>query len=132
MFGGMGSNSPLFPACNDSVSAQCTQCMHACMDGPTSTVAALALGAWCGVVCRRYSFPHAKISTAPPIVNRVFGQTVDAQLQAAELEYATKYYAAILARSTQKDLETCQKEYLSRKRWVAAGAAAWAAAAPCW
>lgn len=29
----------------------------------------------------RYSFPHAKISTAPPIMNRVFGQAVDAQLQ---------------------------------------------------
>jgi ATP-dependent protease ClpP protease subunit len=29
----------------------------------------------------RYSFPHAKISTAPPIMNRVFGQVVDAQLQ---------------------------------------------------
>ncbi|GFR50583.1 hypothetical protein Agub_g12857, partial [Astrephomene gubernaculifera] len=65
----------------------------------------------------RYSFPHAKISTAPPVVNRVFGQTVDAQLQANELEYATKYYAAILARSTGKDLETCQKQYLSRKRY---------------
>ncbi|KAG2493827.1 hypothetical protein HYH03_008045 [Edaphochlamys debaryana] len=65
----------------------------------------------------RYSFPHAKISTAPPIMNRVFGQSVDAQLQAAELEYATKYYAAILARSTGKDLETCQKQYLSRKRY---------------
>jgi hypothetical protein len=62
----------------------------------------------------RYSFPHAKISTAPPIMNRVFGQAVDAQLQANELEYATKYYAAILARSTGKDLETCQKEYLAR------------------
>jgi hypothetical protein len=34
--------------------------------------------------------------------------------QANELEYATKYYAAILARSTGKDLATCQKEYLSR------------------
>lgn len=32
------------------------------------------------------------------------------------MEYATKYYAAILARSTGKDLATCQKEYLSR--WV--------------
>lgn len=62
----------------------------------------------------RYTFPHAKISTAPPIMNRVFGQVVDAQLQANELEYATKYYAAILARSTGKDLATCQKEYLSR------------------
>ncbi len=30
---------------------------------------------------RRYTFPHAKISTAPPVMNRVFGQTVDAQLQ---------------------------------------------------
>jgi ATP-dependent protease ClpP protease subunit len=29
----------------------------------------------------RYTFPHAKISTAPPIMNRVFGQSVDAQLQ---------------------------------------------------
>lgn len=65
----------------------------------------------------RYTFPHAKISTAPPIMNRVFGQAVDAQLQANELEYATKYYAAILARSTGKDLATCQKEYLSRKRY---------------
>eukprot|EP00879_Flechtneria_rotunda_P001773 GHRR01001937.1.p1 GENE.GHRR01001937.1~~GHRR01001937.1.p1 ORF type:complete len:418 (+),score=128.96 GHRR01001937.1:210-1463(+) len=65
----------------------------------------------------RYTFPHAKISTSPPIMNRVFGQTVDAQLQANELEYATKYYAAILARSTGKDLATCQKEYLSRKRY---------------
>lgn len=36
--------------------------------------------------------------------------------QANELDYATKYYAAILARSTGKDLETCQKQYLSRKR----------------
>eukprot|EP00878_Enallax_costatus_P003993 GHUV01004216.1.p1 GENE.GHUV01004216.1~~GHUV01004216.1.p1 ORF type:complete len:414 (+),score=96.53 GHUV01004216.1:153-1244(+) len=62
----------------------------------------------------RYTFPHAKISTSPPIMNRVFGQAVDAQLQANELEYATKYYAAILARSTGKDLATCQKEYLSR------------------
>ena len=41
----------------------------------------------------RYTFPHSKISTAPPVVNRVFGQAVDAQLQANELEYATKYYA---------------------------------------
>jgi ATP-dependent Clp protease protease subunit len=65
----------------------------------------------------RYTFPHAKISTSPPIMNRVFGQAVDAQLQANELEYATKYYAAILARSTGKDLATCQKEYLSRKRY---------------
>ena len=64
----------------------------------------------------RYSFPHSKISTSPPIMNRVFGQAVDAQLQANELEYATKYYAAILARATGKDLETCQKNYLSRKR----------------
>uniref|UniRef100_A0A7S3QXS4 ATP-dependent Clp protease proteolytic subunit n=1 Tax=Dunaliella tertiolecta TaxID=3047 RepID=A0A7S3QXS4_DUNTE len=32
----------------------------------------------------RYTFPHAKISTAPPILNRVFGQTVDAQLQVSE------------------------------------------------
>ncbi len=62
----------------------------------------------------RYTFPHAKISTAPPILNRVFGQSVDAQLQSAELESATKYYAAILARATGKDLATCQKEYLSR------------------
>lgn len=69
----------------------------------------------------RYSFPHAKISTAPPVMNRVFGQTVDAQLQANELVYATKYYAAILARSTGKPLDVCQKEYLSRKRWVVAG-----------
>lgn len=67
----------------------------------------------------RYTFPHAKISTSPPIMNRVFGQAVDAQLQANELEYATKYYAAILARSTGKDLATCQKEYLSR--WVIEG-----------
>eukprot|EP00877_Chromochloris_zofingiensis_P013748 jgi/Chrzof1/8627/Cz03g18040.t1_CLP1 len=65
----------------------------------------------------RYSFPHAKISTSPPIMNRVFGQSVDAQLQSNELEYATKYYAAILARSTGKDLATCQKEYLSRRRY---------------
>ncbi|MEW5300332.1 MAG: hypothetical protein WDW36_003269 [Sanguina aurantia] len=65
----------------------------------------------------RYTFPHAKISTAPPILNRVFGQAVDAQLQSNELEYATKYYAAILARATGKDLATCQKEYLSRKRY---------------
>eukprot|EP00798_Chlamydomonas_sp_ICE-L_P027251 gene27252-2505_t len=65
----------------------------------------------------RYSFPHAKISTAPPVTNRVFGQTVDAQLQANELVYATKYYAAILARATGKPLEVCQKEYLSRKRY---------------
>ena len=34
-----------------------------------------------GAKGHRYSFPHAKISTAPPILNRVFGQTVDAQLQ---------------------------------------------------
>ncbi|KAG1675127.1 hypothetical protein FOA52_003350 [Chlamydomonas sp. UWO 241] len=65
----------------------------------------------------RYSFPHAKISTAPPVVNRVFGQTVDAQLQANELVYATKYYAAILARATGKPLDQCQKEFLSRKRY---------------
>mmetsp|Transcript_14514 Transcript_14514/g.31573 ORF Transcript_14514/g.31573 Transcript_14514/m.31573 type:complete len:430 (-) Transcript_14514:680-1969(-) len=65
----------------------------------------------------RYSFPHAKISTAPPILNRVFGATVDAQLQANELVYATKYYAAILARATGKPLDVCQKEYLSRKRY---------------
>lgn len=65
----------------------------------------------------RYTFPHAKISTAPPVMNRVFGQTVDAQLQANELDYATKYYAAILSRATGKDLETCQKQYLSRKRY---------------
>ena len=38
--------------------------------------------------------------------------------QANELEYATKYYAAILARATGKDLATCQKDYLSRKKWV--------------
>jgi len=65
----------------------------------------------------RYSFPHAKIQTAPPVMNRVFGQTVDAQLQANELVYATKYYAAILARATGKPLDVCQKEYLSRKRY---------------
>lgn len=65
----------------------------------------------------RYSFPHAKISTAPPVMNRVFGQTVDAQLQANELVYATKYYAAILARATGKPLDVCQKEYLGRKRY---------------
>ncbi len=147
-----------------------------------------------GAKGHRYSFPHAKISTAPPILNRVFGQTVDAQLQVRlrcgaralmrhtpghpglgeplkegpthertnrvarsgagpwtrlcagvrarppdtvcmapaclaclppqtnELEYATKYYAAILARATGKPLERCQKEYLSRKRWVRRGA----------
>ena len=69
-----------------------------------------------GAKGHRYSFPHAKISTAPPILNRVFGQTVDAQLQANELVYATKYYAAILARATGKPLDVCQKEYLSRKR----------------
>lgn len=65
----------------------------------------------------RYTFPHSKISTAPPVMNRVFGQAVDAQLQANELDYATKYYAAILARATGKDLATCQKEYLNRKRY---------------
>jgi len=70
-----------------------------------------------GVKGHRYSFPHAKISTAPPVLNRVFGQTVDAQLQSNELEYATKYYAAILARATGKPLQQCQKEYLSRKRY---------------
>lgn len=65
----------------------------------------------------RYTFPHAKISTAPPVLNRVFGQTVDAQLQANELVYATKYYAAIMARATGKPLDVCQEEYLSRKRY---------------
>jgi len=65
----------------------------------------------------RYTFPHAKISTAPPILNRVFGQTVDAQLQSNQLEYATKYYAAILSRATGKPLAQCQKEFLSRKRY---------------
>jgi ATP-dependent Clp protease protease subunit len=65
----------------------------------------------------RYTFPHAKISTAPPVMNRVFGQAVDAQLQSAELTYAQKYYAAILARATGKDLAACQKEYLDRKRY---------------
>ncbi|KAF5837483.1 ClpP/crotonase-like domain-containing protein [Dunaliella salina] len=64
----------------------------------------------------RYTFPHAKISTAPPILNRVFGQTVDAQLQSNQLEYATKYYAAILSRATGKPLAQCQKEFLSRRR----------------
>lgn len=33
----------------------------------------------------RYTFPHAKISTAPPVMNRVFGQAVDAQLQVRRL-----------------------------------------------
>ncbi|KAJ9511778.1 hypothetical protein QJQ45_022659 [Haematococcus lacustris] len=70
-----------------------------------------------GTKGHRYTFPHAKISTAPPILNRVFGQTVDAQLQSNELEYATKYYAAILARSTGKPLAQCQEEFLSRKRY---------------
>lgn len=70
-----------------------------------------------GLKGHRYSFPHAKISTAPPILNRVFGQTVDAQLQSNELEYATNYYAAILARATGKPLSQCKKEYLSRKRY---------------
>jgi len=65
----------------------------------------------------RYTFPHAKISTGPPVMNRVFGQAVDAQLQSAELTYAQRYYAAILARATGKDLQTCQKEYLDRKRY---------------
>jgi ATP-dependent Clp protease, protease subunit len=37
--------------------------------------------------------------------------------QSNELEYATKYYAAILARATGKPLEQCQKEYLGRKRY---------------
>jgi ATP-dependent protease ClpP protease subunit len=37
----------------------------------------------------RYSFPHAKISTAPPIMNRVFGQVVDAQLQVSNLADGT-------------------------------------------
>ncbi|PNH04642.1 hypothetical protein TSOC_009160 [Tetrabaena socialis] len=38
-------------------------------------------------------------------------------MPANELDYATRYYAAILARSTGKDLETCQKQYLTRKRY---------------
>jgi ATP-dependent protease ClpP protease subunit len=49
-----------------------------------------------GLKGHRYSFPHSKISTAPPVMNRVFGQAVDAQLQANELDYATKYYAGAL------------------------------------
>lgn len=77
--------------------------------------AAILLAA--GAKGHRYTFPHAKISTAPPILNRVFGQTVDAQLQANELVYATKYYAAIMARATGKPLDVCQKDYLSRKRF---------------
>lgn len=47
--------------------------MHVCAQ------AAVLLSA--GMKGHRYSFPHAKIQTAPPILNRVFGQTVDAQLQ---------------------------------------------------
>ena len=42
--------------------------------------------------------------------------------QAGELEYATKYYAAILARATGKDLATCQKAYLDRCGVLAAAA----------
>jgi ATP-dependent Clp protease protease subunit len=37
-------------------------------------------------------------------------------VQTRELEYATKYYAAILARATGKTLTQCQEQYLSRKR----------------
>lgn len=70
-----------------------------------------------GLKGHRYSFPHSKISFSPPVLNRVFGPSVDAQLQANQLEYATKYYAAILARSTGKDIPTCEKEYLSRRRY---------------
>ncbi|KAI8469518.1 MAG: hypothetical protein J3K34DRAFT_278736 [Monoraphidium minutum] len=81
---------------------------------PQNTAAVLLAASQKG---HRYSFPHSKISTAPPVMNGVFGQAVDAQLQANELEYATKYYAAILARATGKDLATCQKEYLNRKRY---------------
>jgi hypothetical protein len=37
-------------------------------------------------------------------------------LQSNQLEYATKYYAAILSRATGKPLPQCQEEYLSRRR----------------
>lgn len=83
--------------------------------GKAMNQAAVLLAA--GQKGHRYTFRHSQISTAPPIVNRVFGQSVDAQLQSTQLQYATKYYAAILARSTGKDLNTCEKEYLERKRY---------------
>lgn len=42
--------------------------------------------------------------------------TCAACVQSNQLEYATKYYAAILSRATGKPLAQCQKEYLSRRR----------------
>lgn len=57
-------------------------CCPACCTGVTwkaQNQAAVLLAA--GQKGHRYTFPHAKISTAPPIMNRVFGQAVDAQLQ---------------------------------------------------
>lgn len=57
-------------------------CCPACCTGVTwkaQNQAAVLLAA--GQKGHRYTFPHAKISTAPPVMNRVFGQAVDAQLQ---------------------------------------------------
>lgn len=83
--------------------------------GKAQNQAAVLLAA--GQRGHRYTFRHSQISTAPPVVNRVFGVAVDAQLQSTQLQYATKYYAAILSRSTGKDLATCEKQYLERKRY---------------
>jgi hypothetical protein len=68
-----------------------------------------------GVGCIHLAGPDLLLpSAAAATAVLTLGNHLSIYAQANELEYATKYYAAILARSTGKDLATCQKEYLSR------------------
>jgi ATP-dependent Clp protease, protease subunit len=69
-----------------------------------------------GVKGHRYSWPHAQISVTPPVLNRVFGDTVDAQIQNNQLERVTKMYASILSKSTGKTPQQALEQYLTRKR----------------
>lgn len=69
-----------------------------------------------GVKGHRYSWPHAQISVTPPVLNRVFGDTVDAQIQNNQLERVTKMYASILAKATGKTPQQALEQYLTRKR----------------
>lgn len=64
---------------SDSMLCYAVLCCPSGVTWKAQNQAAVLLAA--GQKGHRYTFPHAKISTAPPIMNRVFGQTVDAQLQ---------------------------------------------------
>jgi ATP-dependent protease ClpP protease subunit len=49
-----------------------------------------------GAKGHRYAWPHADISITPPTLNRVFGDTVDAQLQVWQYPSQSDDYQSVL------------------------------------